>query len=183
MLDIIYKISFQGGLETSLGLSPRGGSALDQGQYIEFHFDYLWKRVSIVALTLNDCSQGKAGHSWGDAQWRGGRGGGEQRCGERPTCWCWYADFLIGATKVMEDVWAPIQLPVKYPRGFARASRPSIWHLSLSFCRIGVQHLRLSGSGELTWHSGVFKLPTVICPSLYTLKYSRKAANKKNRLS
>ena len=41
------------------------------------------------------------------------------------------------------------------------------------------QHLRLSGSGELTWHSGVFKLPTVICPSLYTLKYSRKAANKK----
>merc|ERR1719220_954483 len=27
---------------------------------------------------------------------------------------------------VMEDVWAPIQLPVKYPRGFARASRPSI---------------------------------------------------------
>ena len=45
------------------------------------------------------------------------------------------------------------------------------------------QHLRLSGSGELTWHSGVFKLPTVICPSLYTLKYSRKAANKKDRLS
>ena len=43
MLDIIYKISFQGGLETSLGLSPRGGSALDQGQYIEFHF--LWKRI------------------------------------------------------------------------------------------------------------------------------------------
>jgi len=27
---------------------------------------------------------------------------------------------------VMEDVWGPIQLPVKYPRGFARASRPSI---------------------------------------------------------
>ena len=36
------------------------------------------------------------------------------------------ADFLIVPTKVMEDVWAPIQLPVKYPRGFARASRPSI---------------------------------------------------------
>ena len=29
-------------------------------------------------------------------------------------------------SQVMEDVWGPIQLPVKYPRGFARASRPSI---------------------------------------------------------
>ena len=34
--------------------------------------------------------------------------------------------MLICITKVMEDVWGPIQLPVKYPRGFARASRPSI---------------------------------------------------------
>ena len=61
ILNIIYSISFQGGLETSLGLSPRGGSALDQGQYIEFHFDYLWKRASIVELTLKEMivSRGK----------------------------------------------------------------------------------------------------------------------------